>query len=149
MPCVTDDVRSRLAALRERLVARAAGFWSVNGDRLDQVAFDAAPDMPADVSERFRIATLSVPLDRHDLGIVSACRSGIRSVSLASNLPEDVGSGYWLRAFDAGRSVAVPLVDRSGTVVAIISIALGVDDPPDEEIESILKTEVAGWLRPD
>ena len=47
--------------------ARPAGGGS-SGDRLEQVAFAAAADLPEAVAREFAEATRSVPLDRVDLG---------------------------------------------------------------------------------
>ncbi len=53
----------------------------------------------------------------------------------AVELPEESGSGRWLRAFGAVRSVAVPIRDSRGTVRAVFSVALG-ENPLSEEIVS-------------
>ena len=135
-----EDVRERLTALRSRLGGRAAGAWKVEGDRLEQVAFDPAPDMPTEVAEGFASATRSVDLARLDLGIVKAVASGRVVVSVAEELPADVGSGYWLRAFGAARSVAVPIVDVDGKVAFVVSLALGVE-PEEEAVASTIRAE--------
>ena len=138
-----------LAALRSRLGARAAGAWRVGADRLAQLAFDAAPDLLADVAARFAGATLSVPLDRRDLGIVAAVVEGRRTVSVAADLPPDAGSGYWLRLFRADRSVAVPLPGRDGTVVGVISVALAGMDWIDDAVEATLREGASEWFDRD
>ena len=132
-----DVVRARLAALRSRLDGRAAGAWKVEGDRLAQVAFDPAPDLPADVAEGFAAATRSVDLARLDLGIVAAA-SGRVVVSVAADLPADAGSGYWLRAFGAYRSVAVPISEGDGKVTFVVSVALG-PEPADEDVTGLIR----------
>jgi hypothetical protein len=139
----TDDDRERLAALRARLNARAAGAWKVEGDRLAQVAFDPAPDLPSAVAEGFAAATGSVDLTRLDLGIVEAAVSGRVTVSIAANLPAGTGSGYWLRAFGASRSVAVPIFEGDGKVAAVVSVALG-PEPEDEVVAEIIRRKVEG-----
>ena len=134
-------VTIELEALRRRLGARAAGLWRVDGDRLVQVAFSADPEMPVDVAEGFARATLAVPLDRLDLGIVGAYCDGRRRVSIAAELPAEVGSGYWLRAFGADRSVAVPIAG------GVVSVALAGLETGAEEVERALLDEVAGFRR--
>ena len=133
-----DDVPRRLADLRARLDGRAAGAWIVAGDRLDQLAFAPAPDLPIDVSRRFAEATRSVDLARVELAIARAAATGRPVVSIAAELPPDAGSGYWLRAFGAARSVAVPIDGSGGTVGLVVSVALGME--PEVKI-------VVEWIR--
>src|SRR5262245_14200077 len=109
-----EGARLHVAELRLDLEARAAGYWWHAGDWLEQVAFVASPAIGADVVARFAEATRSVALSRTELGIVRAALSGEPTVSRVEDLPEDDGSGYWLRAFGAVRSVAVPLKDPKG-----------------------------------
>jgi hypothetical protein len=135
----------RLEALRGRFLARAAGWWRVNGDRLEQVAFSAAADMPVEVARGFAEATVSVPLGRSDLGIVRALEAGAPAVSRASELPADSGSGLWLRRFGAVRSVAVPVRDASGTVVRVVSLALAEESPDDNLVAGAIAAEAASW----
>ena len=132
-----DLVRDSLAALRLRLGGRAAGAWQVEDDRLVQIAFDPAPDMPRDVADGFAAATRSVDLDRVNLAIVQVVLSGRVFVAIAAELPPEVGSGYWLRAFGADRSVAVPIVGRDGGVEMVVSVALGLV-PHDGVVESAI-----------
>ena len=132
-----DSVRDRLAALRDRLDGRAAGIWKVEGDRLVQVAFDPAPDLPREVAEGFAAATVAVDLARLELGIVEAAVSGRVAVSVAASLPAGAGSGYWLRAFGAARSVAVPVPGEDGPVALVVSVALGLE-PPNEAVAATI-----------
>jgi hypothetical protein len=135
-----QDLPQRLAALRTRLSARAAGAWKVSGDQLEQVAFDATPDMPREVAERFTSATRSVDLARLELGIVQAAVAGRVVVSIAAELRAEAGSGYWLREFKAARSIAVPIVRPSGNVLLVVSVALGLD-PDAEAVAATLRHE--------
>jgi hypothetical protein len=132
-----DVTRSRLAAVRFRLGGRAAGIWRVEADRLEQVAFDPAPDLPTEVANGFEAATRSVDRSLLGLGIVKAAASGRVVASVAAELPADSGSGYWLRAFGASRSVAVPVVDDGGRVALVVSIALG-PEPDSEAVAAFL-----------
>ena len=131
-----------LDALRVRFGARAAGWWRVDGDRLEQVAFSAAADMPEDVSVGFAGATRSVPMGHGDLGIVRAAATGTPAVSRASELPADSGSGLWLRRFGAARSVAVPVPRGNGWVV---SMALASETPDDASVAAAIRSEAEGW----
>lgn len=92
------DARTKLVALLSDLDARAAGYWRVVGDRLEQIVFVGSPSLSEAVAVGFAEATRSVPLERVDLGIVKAAVLGEVEVSHASELPPDAGSGYWLRA---------------------------------------------------
>jgi hypothetical protein len=133
-----DLVRSSLVALRSRFGGRAAGAWQVEGDRLVQVAFVPAPDMPVEVAEGFADATRSVDLDRVNLAIVQVVLKGRAFVAIASELPPEDGSGYWLRAFGADRSVAVPIAGAGGRVERVVSLALG-SVPEAREVEAAIR----------
>ena len=146
MPIEPSGVVDGLSSLRSRLDARAAGAWRVEGDRLIQLAFDAAPDLPADVAARFAAATVSVPLDRLDLGIVEAVVEARRAVFVVAELPPDAGSGYWLRAFGADRSVAVPILSRRGTVAGVVAVALEGMEPMGEAVEALLREGGSPWF---
>ena len=142
-----NGVDSRVEALRARLDARAAGLWRVVGDRIELLAFAAAADMPREVAERFAAASRAVGLDRRDLGVVNAVAERSPAVSIAGRLPVDVGSGYWLRAFGAARSVAVPLTDQAGVIHAVLSAALPTLGPPDdEEVIALIRDHGAATL---
>src|SRR5258708_37568283 len=125
------DVRQQLAALRSRLGGRAAGAWRPDGDRLVLIAFDPAPDLPPAVALGFEAATREVDLTLVHLGIVRAASTGETCVSIAAELPPEAGSGLWLRAFGAARSVAVPIAGRDGRVEDVVSVALrlAADEP--------------------
>lgn len=111
--------------LLRALGARAAGLWTVHGESLVQAAFAACPEMPADVARTFAESTRNVPLLDQSLGIVAAAMTGDVRVSRVAELAAETGSGRWLRAFGAERSVAVPLRGARGAVVAVLSVALG------------------------
>src|SRR2546421_605808 len=141
MPDPGPTPHDRLDALRVRFHARAAGWWRVAGDRLEQVAFCAAADMPDSVVRDFARAALSVPLSAGDLGIVRAANRGEPAVSRASELPADTGSGLWLGRFGAIRSVAVPVCEASGSVVRVVSLALAGATPEDADVAEAISTE--------
>jgi hypothetical protein len=139
------EVARSLASLRSSLGARAAGVWRVEVDELIQLAFDATPDMPAEVAARFASATFTVPLDRRELGIVAAVESARRVVSRAEDLPPDSGSGYWLRAFGADRSVAVPIAGPTG-IAGVVSVALAGSEWADDAVEALLRERASEWF---
>ncbi len=112
----------------------------VSGDRLEQVAFDPAPDLPPEVAERFAAASRSVELTRLELAIARAASTGRVVVSIAADLPSEIGSGYWLRAFGAARSVAVPIVEPGDNVTLVVSVALG-PEPDAESVANMLRQE--------
>ncbi len=132
-------------ALRRTLDARAAGLWYLRGDRLELAAFASAPDLSAEVARRFREAAREVALERTDLGVVKAVSERSAAVSVAGRLPVDLGSGYWLRAFGAARSVAVPLFEPGGEIRAVLSAALPTLGPPDDEqVAALIRRHGAG-----
>jgi hypothetical protein len=146
MPPALAELLRRLAALRARLEARAAGVWQFRGQHLESLAFDAAPDMATEVASGFAAATALVPLDRRELGVIAAVFERRVVVSVAAELPADIGSGYWLRAFGASRSVAVPIVDPNGSVKGVVSVALAAWGPSDDEVATLIRAEAADWL---
>ena len=76
------------------------------------------------VGREFAAATTTVPLSQTSLGIVVAAITGQPAISRVEDLPEDSGSGRWLRAFGASRSVAVPVSERNGSEQGVLSVAL-------------------------
>ncbi|MFO0959480.1 MAG: hypothetical protein U0800_18940 [Isosphaeraceae bacterium] len=128
----------RLDKALEGLGARAAGHWALQGNSLVQRDFRAASDMPEEIARAFAEATRVVPLDRLELGIVRAAAEGLTAVSVASELDPAAGSGYWLRAFGADRSIAVPRFDASGRVSGVSSVAMIGGNPDAETLRSIL-----------
>ena len=122
------------------LGARAAGLWTADGEALVQAAFAACPEMPADVARTFVEATRRVPLLDLSLGIVAAAVTGEVRVSRVAEMAAGTGSGRWLRAFGAERSVAVPLRGAMGAVVAVLSVALPPGDDSDREIADRVHT---------
>jgi hypothetical protein len=141
-----ESPRHHLAELRVDLGARAAGFWWHAGDWLEQVAFTASPALDPEVGRAFAEGTRSVPLARLDLGIVRAAVSGEPAVSRAAELPDDEGSGHWLRAFGADRSVAVPIQDATGAVRAVVAVALAADNPlSDPDAAERIRAAALPW----
>jgi hypothetical protein len=146
MPAALAELPRHLAALRARLEARAAGVWQVSRQDLKALAFDAAPDMASTVAAGFAVATALVSLDRRELGIVAAVLERRPVVSVAAELPADIGSGYWLRAFGASRSVAVPIADQNGLIASVVSVALAARGPSDIDVASLIRAEADEWL---
>lgn len=127
-------IASALNALLNEWRARATGFWIVESETLRCVLFRPADDLDPGVAAGFADATASVPRHRLDLGIVEASENGRVAVASLADHPEETGSGHWLRAFQAVRSIAVPLRDSSGAVRAVWAIAIGDDGVPPEHI---------------
>jgi hypothetical protein len=125
---------TKLADLCVNLGARAAGLWRVDQQtaQLVQVAFVPGAGLDRQVALEFENATQVVPLSQLTLGIVVAAMTGRPAISRVAELAADSGSGAWLRAFGANRSVAVPLFDEEERVSGVISVALpeqvGMDD---------------------
>jgi len=141
-----DALRARVAEVCLELGASAAGYWRVDAEaeRLLQVVFVPGVGLDPEVGRQFAAATATVPLSQTSLGIVAAALTGQPAVSRVIELPADSGSGQWLRAFGAGRSVAVPLSDNDGSVRAILSVAMPACSHLDDNsiIESIRINEM-------
>lgn len=125
-PSDANAIRILVRNICHELAACAAGYWRLDRSlsQLRQVAFVPGPALDADVADRFAEATRSVMLSQRGLGIVVAAVSGEAAVSRVSELPADSGSGAWLRAFGASRSVAVPDRDEHGELRGVLAVAL-------------------------
>jgi hypothetical protein len=143
-----DEIEEVVARLLQSVGARAAGLWRAEGDCLVQKAFVGCAELPSDVARQFAAATRSVPLTEVSLGIVAAATTGQTVVSRVSEQPADAGSGRWLRAFGAERSVAVPLHDNRGNVCAVLSVALAAGAPGDLVVDDRLREVGLGVLTP-
>lgn len=132
-----DVPQNAVRRLVDEMSALAGGLWVVEADRLSQRAFAAGSGLDPAVGGLFADATRSVPLDRTDLGIVRAWSTGEAAVSRVADTAFAAGSGGWLRAFGAARSVAVP-IPREESVVMVIAIALSGDTPPDDLVAARL-----------
>lgn len=141
-----ESITEVLAALIARLDGRAAGFWLREGDTLRQVAFQSAADLPDSVRVGFMDATREVPLSLLELAIVSACLEGKPILSLAETLPPELGSGYWLRAFGAACSLAVPILGTDSGPTGVLSVATRVVPAAPEEVAALLRTTGATML---
>jgi hypothetical protein len=113
------------------LGARAAGWWRIDHEsgRLVQVAFVPGAGLDTEAGLAFAAATRAVSLGQKDLGIVIAVTTGQPALSRVDELRSDAGSGHWLRAFGATRSIAVPVRDHEGTVRGVVSVALPANHP--------------------
>ncbi len=123
---VPDALRRKLEGLCAALDACAAGYWRMDqqDQQLIQVAFVPGPGLDHQVGGQFAAATRSVALSQSNLGIVAAAVTGQPAISRVEDLPADSGSGRWLRAFGAARSVAVPVTGKDGNVLSVLSVAL-------------------------
>lgn len=139
------DNAGRLRLILEQFHARAAGLWRLDPDQgaLVLMAFAPGTGLDEQVARDFAAATALVPMDRPELGIVKAVLEAAPAVSIASQLNPEMGSGYWLRAFDAERSIAVPLRDTAGTIRGVASVALA--DPAQETLEVVERFQRAGF----
>ncbi len=134
-----------LTDLVRALSARAAGVWRVEGDQLVQVAFVAGDGLAGEVALAFAEATRIVSRAQGDLGIVRAVSLGVVTTSRTAELPAEGGSGFWLRAFGASRSVAVPLLDARGGVHAVVSVALAESPLDDRAVADRIRSGSPQW----
>lgn len=132
-----ENVRRAVAYVHEKAGARATGSWRYADRRLSIEYFMACPEMKPEVAEGFPKATADVPVTDTGLGIVLAARAGVTTEYRAIDLPPDAGSGYWIRAFEADRSVAVPQFDAAGNLKRILSVAVTGLDRPTDDYEAI------------
>jgi hypothetical protein len=131
-----DAVRAQVAEVCAAFGARAAGYWQIDpeAERLVQLGFVPGVGLDLEVGRQFAAATASVPLSQTSLGIVAAALTGQPAVSRVDELPADSGSGRWLRAFGASRSVAVPIRGEGGKIQGVFSVALTADSTLGDQI---------------
>ena len=131
-----DDLRARVAEACAELGARAAGYWQIDpaAERLVQIVFVPGVGLDTEIGRQFAVATATVPLSQTSLGIVAAALMGQPAVSRVAELPADSGSGGWLRAFGASRSVAVPIRGEGGKIQGVFSVALTADSTLGDRI---------------
>lgn len=125
------------------LSARAAGVWEVADGHLDLREFWPAPDLAPEVALAFARATTRVPIGQTGLGIVAAALQGHPRVSVAEELPEDSGSGLWLRRFGASHSFAVPIFHEQ-RVVGVVSCAIAEAGGRETDILLVIRDWLAG-----
>ncbi len=126
----------KVAELCAALGACAAGYWQLdqNTEQLVQLSFAPGVGLDPEVGRQFATATAIVPLNQTSLGIVAAALTGQPAVSRVADLPADSGSGRWLRAFGASRSVAVPIRGERGKIQGVFSVALAADSTLGDRI---------------
>lgn len=103
--------------------------------------------MKPDIASGFPVATADVPVTDTGLGIVLAARTREVTEYRAIDLPPDAGSGFWLRGFEADRSIAVPQLDERGNLMRILSVAIRGLQEPAANYESIVREAYALHLR--
>jgi hypothetical protein len=131
-----DEVRAQVDGLCAAFGARAAGYWQLDfeAELLVQLVFVPGVGLDPEISRQFAAATVTVPLSQTSLGIVAAALSGQPAVSRVEELPADSGSGRWLRAFGASRSVAVPIRGEGGKIQRVFSVALAAESTLGDQI---------------
>lgn len=128
-----------VAYVHQHAGARATGCWRFEAGRLLLEAFLACPEMKPEVAQGFPVATADVPVTDTGLGIVLAARTREVTQYRAIDLPPESGSGFWLRGFEADRSIAVPQLDESQNLIRILSVAIRGLEEPVAKYESIVR----------
>jgi hypothetical protein len=137
-----DSLHAEIAEISATFGACAAGYWRLDreAERLVQLIFVPGAGLDLEIGRQFAAATKTVPLSDTSLGIVAAALTGRPAVSRRAELAADSGSGHWLRAFGACRSVAVPVRDLGGSILGVVSVALAANSGTDEAISESLLT---------
>ena len=134
-----DMVIKSINYVHKHADARATGCWRYENGRLILEHFQACSEMSPDVAIGFPKATADVPVTDTGLGIVLAARSKAVTEYRSIDLPPDAGSGYWLRGFEADRSVAVPMLNNQGELIRILSVAVVGLEKPTEFYSGIIQ----------
>jgi hypothetical protein len=143
---INQAVQQAVAHVHAKAAARATGSWSYRDNQLTLEFFMACPEMKPEVATGFPQATAYVPVTDTGLGIVLAARTRQTTEYRALDLPPDSGSGYWIRAFEADRSVAVPQFDATGQLIRILSVAVTGLETPEAYYEQIVLEAFALYL---
>ena len=119
----TDSVDSAIRELLETFQARAAGCWRRDGGDLVCLEFVAADDMPIEVQNGFLDVMRRVSMSRIELGCVRAAAEKQPVVAREDAAQRGLGgSASWLERFEAGQSLAVPMLSNN-EVVGVLAIA--------------------------
>lgn len=114
---------SVIRELLETFQARAAGCWQRDGDELVCLEFVAADDMPLEVQNGFLDVMRRVSISRIELGCVRAAAEKQPVVAREDAAQRGLsGSASWLTRFEAGQSLAVPMLSDH-EVVGVLAIA--------------------------
>ncbi|MBM4076708.1 MAG: GAF domain-containing protein [Planctomycetes bacterium] len=105
--------------------SRAAGLWKLVNSHLELMAFGAAIDMPAEVSQGFQDVTRRVSLDENHFGIIRAVNT--KQPTIARRDPGDTGltgSASWHVKFGTESSLAIPVRHPdTGEIIGAIAVA--------------------------
>lgn len=141
-----SSVEAAVRYVLEKAHARAAGCWRYENGRLKLEFFLPCDDMNPTVAAGFPVATADVPVTDTGLGIVLAARTKEVTEYRAIDLPPESGSGFWLRGFEADRSIAVPQLDEEGNLLRILSVAVRGLDEPIAHFAAIIESAYAAHL---
>lgn len=124
-----SEAEAWLEQLRVSCQARAAGLWRLSDGALWGEAYAFCDDFARQVADEFRAATVLVPLEPRDLGIVQAYHD--RQLLVTNRAEGPAGSRGWLARFGAHSSWALPFPDGAD-VHGMLAVALG-QPPADPE----------------
>ncbi len=136
---MAEPMIEALADLNARLDGRAIGLWACEGEILRLVAFLPAADLPDSVRVGFVEATRAVPLSTLELSIVKARQEGEPVLAISETLPPELGSGYWLRAFGAACSLAVPVAGSDPGTTGVLSVATRTIPASPDAVAALLR----------
>ncbi len=125
--------------LLDQLEAWALGVWLVEGEFLKQFLFVRHHQFDFQVALDFQQATVHVPLDQTQLGIVNAVVNQRPALAVASEQTGDLQkSAGWLERFGAACSLSVPIITTQKQSVAVLAVAwkdlLSETDPPAQRL---------------
>jgi GAF domain-containing protein len=119
-----EVTRSVMREFLDRFKARAAGCWRRDGDELVCLEFVAADDMPIAVQQGFLDIMQRVSLSRVELGCVRAAVERQPVIAREDAAQRGLsGSASWLARFEAGQSLAIPML-RNGEVIGVLAVAM-------------------------
>ncbi|MEI7922094.1 MAG: hypothetical protein WCJ40_09315 [Planctomycetota bacterium] len=144
---IDENIRRAVQFVHDKANARATGIWMHENDVLHLELFLPSRQIQECIAGGFAEATAKVPVTDTGLGIVLAARARQITEYRAVDLPPESGSGYWLRAFRADRSVAVPFFDKNGDLKRILSVAVVGLEIPTQTYSSIIQEAFQLYLK--
>ncbi|HBN76387.1 MAG TPA: hypothetical protein DD473_11330 [Planctomycetaceae bacterium] len=122
----TRELRSSNDAndLVDQTAAWAVGLWKKTETDLHLMCFGCANGFDAQVADEFQAATLKVPLEQTQLGIVNAVVNQRPALARVEEQSGDLRkSAGWLERFGARCSLSCPISNQNDQIVGVLAVS--------------------------
>ena len=138
-----DSKRSVIRDLLDTFNARAAGCWRRDEGELVCLEFVGADDMPVEVQSGFLDVMRRVSMSRVELGCVRAAVEMQPVIAREDAAQQGMsGSASWLTRFEAGQSLAIPML-QNGDVIGVLAIATAEQFDESSDVWQAMRRMVA------